>query len=102
MNGNLIKGSSKFHQNHIIHWAEKEDKSLLTEGIKESIQYHNYEVFYLICENFDIINLRYKNNNTALHYGVKYNCVEIVEILLRKGANVNVKGILYQILKCYF
>ena len=34
INGNLIKGSSKFHQNHIILWTEKENNSLLKEGMK--------------------------------------------------------------------
>ena len=38
INKNLMQGSSKFHQNHIIKWIEKEDEILLKEGIKDCIK----------------------------------------------------------------
>ena len=102
INGNLIKGSTKFHQNHIILWAEKENNSLLKEGMKESIQYHNYEVFDLINRLFDVNSIIRKKNKAPLHYAVKYNSKEIGEILISKGAYINAKDIIYQIIGYLF
>ena len=35
---------------------------------------------------------------TPLHYAVKNNSKEIVEILISKGADINAKNIIYQII----
>ena len=95
INGNLIKGSSKFHQNHILHWREKENNSLLKEGMKEIIQYHNYEAFDLIDRLFNVNSIFSDKNKTTLHYAAQYNSKEIGEVLISKGADFNAKGIIY-------
>ena len=94
INGDLIKGSSKFHQNHIIHWAEKEYKPLLKDGMKECIQFSNYEVFDMIIQNFDVSRLIYPKNKTPLHYAAKYNSKGTFFKLLSEGVNINVIDLL--------
>ena len=37
-----------------------------------------------------------KSNKTPLHYAARFNRKEIGELLISKGANVNVKAINYQ------
>ena len=39
-----------------------------------------------------------ENNKTALHYAAEKNCVKIGELLISKGANINAKDIIYQII----
>ena len=67
INGDVIRGCSKFHQNHIIHWAEKEFSILLKDGVKECIQFYNIEAFNIINNNFDI-NLIGKRKKTPFSY----------------------------------
>ena len=103
INENLMKGCSKFHQNHIIQWCEKENKSLLEEGLKECIKYSNYEGFDIINKNIQINVLASGNsNNTLLHIAAISNSKEIGEILLSKGTDINAIGIIYQIIKISF
>jgi len=54
INGDLIRGITKFHQNHIFQWAEKEYKTFIKDGFKESIHFDNFEVFHTITQNYDI------------------------------------------------
>ena len=98
INGNVIKGSSKFHQNHIIQWIEKENSSLLEEGIKECIKYCNYEGFDIIARNFDINSLMDRKNSTLLHIATTFKAKEIGELLISKRADINAKDIIYQII----
>ena len=100
INGNLIIGATKFHQNHIIHWAEKEHKDLLKDGLKACIQFQNYEIFEIIAQNVDNIStISYGNHNmTPLLYAAKYTSKELVDILIRKGADINAKDIIYKII----
>lgn len=47
---------------------------------------------YLIL-NCDInINLIDNNNNSALHFACGYNNIEIIELLLKKGIDINIKN----------
>ena len=98
INENLIQGCSKFHQNNILKWIEKEQKSLLKDGIKNCIKFQNYEGFYIISQNCDILNLTYKNEEKLIHYGAQYNSKEISELLIAKGADIKEKNIFYQII----
>ena len=38
-----------------------------------------------------------KNNKTPLHYAAKKDSIKIGELLLSKGADINIKDIIYQI-----
>ena len=38
-NSKLMKSCSKFHQNDIIQWIEREEKSLLKDGLIGCIKY---------------------------------------------------------------
>ena len=90
INENVMKGASKFHQNQIIKWIEKEHKSLLKAGIKECIKFENYEAFSIINENCDVISI-YIKNKTLLHYAAEKNSKKIGELLISKGADINAK-----------
>ena len=38
------------------------------------------------------------NNKSPIHYAAKYNSKEIRELLISKGADINAKDIIYQII----
>ena len=48
INENVIKGSAKFHQYHIIKWIEREYNPLLKCGMKNFIEFENYKA----CLNY--------------------------------------------------
>ena len=43
-----------------------------------------------------------KNNKAPLHYVIENDCITIGELLISKGADINVKDIIYQIIKNHF
>ena len=43
-----------------------------------------------------------KNNRTPLHYASIFDCIKIGELLISKGADINVKDIIYQIMINHF
>ena len=43
-----------------------------------------------------------KNNKTPLHIAAENDSIKIGELLILKGADINIKFILYQITKTYF
>ena len=43
-----------------------------------------------------------KNNQTPLHIAAEKDSFKIGEILISKGANINAKDIIYQIMKNHF
>ena len=103
INENLMKGSSKFHQNHIIKWIEKQNNSLLQYGVKECIQFENFDGFDTINQNYDIASLKFQKNKSALHYAAKYNSKEIGEILISKGSDINAEDLIdYTIVQLFF
>ena len=102
INKNLMEGCSKFHQNNLIHWIEKEHKALLKDGLRECIRYNNFEGFEIISQNIDIINFMNQNSNNSAfyyYYPEMKNSKEIGELLilliLSKGADINLVAIIY-------
>ena len=92
LNQNLMEGCSKFHQNHLIHWIEKEHKTLLKDGLIECIRYRNYEGFEIISQNIDIINFSIQlsqKNFSTFFYAALTDSKEIGELLISKGADIN-------------
>ena len=103
INKNLMKGASKFHQNHLIRWAEKNHNQILKDGVKETIKFENYEGFDIIYQNLNNINATLNDKDKLpIHYAAKDNSKEIFELLLSKGANIHAKDIIYQIIKLLF
>ena len=43
-----------------------------------------------------------KNNETPLHFAAKGNSIKIGELLISKGADINAKSIIYQIILNHF
>ena len=43
-----------------------------------------------------------KNNETPLHIAAKYDSIKIGELLISKGADINAKDIIYQIMINHF
>ena len=43
-----------------------------------------------------------KNNKTPLYWAAKYDSINVGELLISKGADVNVKDIIYQIMNNHF
>ena len=43
-----------------------------------------------------------KNNKTLLHYTAENDSIKIGELLISKGADINAKDIIYQIMKNHF
>ena len=43
-----------------------------------------------------------KNNYTPLHYASFYDSIKMGELLISKGVNIHVKGIIYQIMINHF
>ena len=99
---NVIEGSSKFHQNHIIQWIAKDYCYLMHDGLKNCLKYDNIEGFDIINNNCNILAKEGSKKmypcKTILHYATKYNLKEIVETLILKGADINAIDIIYQII----
>ena len=43
-----------------------------------------------------------KNNKTPFHIAARYDKIKIGELLILKGADINAKVLIYQIIKKYF
>ena len=43
-----------------------------------------------------------KNNETPLHIAARYNSLKIAQLLISKGADINAKDIIYQIIIIHF
>ena len=104
-----MEGCSKFHQNNLIHWIEKEHKELLKDGLIECIRYNNIEGFEIISQNIDLINFKNQNSEkdySAFYYATLYDSKEIGEslifLLISKGADINSYAIIYLKRKIFF
>jgi ankyrin repeat protein len=68
-----------------------EGKTLLYYGIKYN--YYNLveKLLNIKCIGFPIIDLKDKNLYYPIHYAIIYNNIKIVELLLKKGSDINQK-----------
>ena len=55
-------------------------------------------MFDLLDRLFNVNSIISEKKKTPLHYAAKYNSKEIGEVLISKGADINAKDIIYQIL----
>ena len=75
-------------------------KNIIKKGIIAAIKINNIAGFEFLNEKEKDMNIKleFDSGKKMLHYATKYNSVEIAEILITKGADINAKDIIYQIL----
>jgi len=75
-------------------------KDMLMKGILATMKINNIEGFEFLNEKGMNLKMQlvFDSGRKLLHYAAEYNSKEIVEVLIRKGADINAKAIIYQII----
>ena len=91
----LIMGCTKFHKNNILSWVLKEDPSIASYGLINSIKYENIQAIKTLLDysnnsNLDInINITDRFQRTPLHEAARNNLLPIAKSLIEKGALID-------------
>src|SRR5690606_266131 len=79
------------HKDIEVDVLNKDHQTVLHCGINKGKGYETI-IKEILLKKHDIINLQDIDGNTALHLAVKYDNIEIVEILLAYEAKVDIKN----------